>query len=86
MTSTRFPSTEDSLLDALCMNTLRFLSIDAVQKAASGHPERGLTRRVSKGRSVHSPASQSARTARRRVPESIPAVIARGPMAKAHRA
>ncbi|WP_175725676.1 transketolase [Burkholderia ambifaria] len=38
MTSTCFPSTEDSTLDALCVNTLRFLSIDAVQKAASGHP------------------------------------------------
>ncbi|QVN20320.1 transketolase [Burkholderia pyrrocinia] len=38
MTSTDFPSTEGSALDALCINTLRFLSIDAVQKAASGHP------------------------------------------------
>ncbi|MDR6499731.1 transketolase [Burkholderia ambifaria] len=38
MTSICFPSTEDSTLDALCVNTLRFLSIDAVQKAASGHP------------------------------------------------
>ncbi|MGA2380651.1 MAG: hypothetical protein ABSG85_15235, partial [Spirochaetia bacterium] len=25
-------------LDTLCINTLRFLSIDAVQKADSGHP------------------------------------------------
>ena len=25
-------------LDALCINTIRFLSIDAVQKANSGHP------------------------------------------------
>src|SRR5512142_3137553 len=25
-------------LDALCVNTLRFLSVDAVQKADSGHP------------------------------------------------
>ncbi|KFL51936.1 transketolase [Burkholderia pyrrocinia] len=38
MTSTDFPPTEGSALDALCINTLRFLSIDAVQKAASGHP------------------------------------------------
>ncbi|WP_175975112.1 transketolase [Burkholderia sp. BCC1047] len=38
MTSTDFPSIEGSALDALCINTLRFLSIDAVQKAASGHP------------------------------------------------
>lgn len=38
MTSTVFPPTEDSALDALCINTLRFLSIDAVEKAASGHP------------------------------------------------
>ena len=28
----------DSALDALCVNTLRFLSVDAVQKADSGHP------------------------------------------------
>jgi transketolase len=27
-----------STLDQQCVNTLRFLSIDAVQKAASGHP------------------------------------------------
>ena len=34
------PSTLDSTadLDALCINTLRFLSVDAVQKANSGHP------------------------------------------------
>lgn len=38
MTSTDSPPTEGSALDALCINTLRFLSIDAVQKAASGHP------------------------------------------------
>ncbi|WP_301845619.1 hypothetical protein [Burkholderia diffusa] len=54
MSSTCFPTTEDSLLDALCMATLRILSIDAVQKAASCHPERGRTRRVSKRRSVRS--------------------------------
>ncbi|WP_369325104.1 transketolase [Burkholderia cepacia] len=38
MTSTDFPSIQGAALDALCINTLRFLSIDAVQKAASGHP------------------------------------------------
>ena len=27
-----------SALDQLCVNTLRFLSLDAVEKAASGHP------------------------------------------------
>ena len=27
-----------SMLDALCVNTLRFLSVDAVQHANSGHP------------------------------------------------
>lgn len=34
------PSTLDSTadLDELCINTLRFLSVDAVQKANSGHP------------------------------------------------
>ena len=25
-------------LDQLCVNTLRFLAVDAVQKAQSGHP------------------------------------------------
>jgi transketolase len=25
-------------LDELCINTMRFLSVDAVQKASSGHP------------------------------------------------
>ncbi len=25
-------------LDQLCINTIRFLSIDAIQKAKSGHP------------------------------------------------
>ena len=25
-------------LDALCVNTIRFLAVDAVEKAASGHP------------------------------------------------
>ncbi|HIE5946270.1 TPA: transketolase [Burkholderia cepacia] len=38
MISTDFPSIQGAALDALCINTLRFLSIDAVQKAASGHP------------------------------------------------
>ena len=27
-----------STLDDVCINTLRFLSVDAVQKAGSGHP------------------------------------------------
>lgn len=31
-------SLSTSALDALCVNTLRFLSVDAVQKANSGHP------------------------------------------------
>lgn len=30
--------TEDRKLDELCINTLRFLAVDAVQKANSGHP------------------------------------------------
>ena len=30
-------------LDQLCINTLRTLSIDAVQQAESGHPEYGWT-------------------------------------------
>ncbi|HEY6838359.1 MAG TPA: transketolase [Geobacteraceae bacterium] len=29
---------DPSSLDTLCINTIRFLSVDAVQKAASGHP------------------------------------------------
>lgn len=32
------PRTAASTLDDLCVNTLRFLSVDAVQKADSGHP------------------------------------------------
>src|SRR3954449_13449094 len=32
------PLTSADQRDALCINTLRFLSIDAVQKANSGHP------------------------------------------------
>ena len=28
----------DSALDSLCVNTIRFLAADAVQKAKSGHP------------------------------------------------
>lgn len=31
-------SLSTSTLDALCINTLRFLSVDAIQKANSGHP------------------------------------------------
>jgi transketolase len=34
----RFGSLSASELDALCINTIRFLSVDAVQKANSGHP------------------------------------------------
>ncbi len=34
---------KDASIDLLCINTIRFLSIDAVQKANSGHPERGHT-------------------------------------------
>ncbi len=35
----RKPSETDSMmLDELCINTLRFLAVDAVQKAESGHP------------------------------------------------
>mgnify|MGYP001796621546 CR=1 FL=1 len=30
--------TSDPALDNECINTLRFLSVDAVQKANSGHP------------------------------------------------
>ncbi|MBD3335876.1 MAG: transketolase [Candidatus Eisenbacteria bacterium] len=30
--------TKDANLDQLCINTIRFLSVDAVQKAESGHP------------------------------------------------
>ncbi len=28
----------DTKLDQLCINTMRFLSVDAVQQANSGHP------------------------------------------------
>jgi transketolase len=38
MILTDSPSADVSALDALCVDTLRFLSIDAVQKADSGHP------------------------------------------------
>jgi len=31
-------STEPAKLDDLCVNTIRFLSVDAVEKANSGHP------------------------------------------------
>jgi transketolase len=33
-----FPTNPAAALDGLCINTLRFLSVDAVQKANSGHP------------------------------------------------
>ena len=32
------PATTDTRLDDLCVNTIRTLSMDAVQKANSGHP------------------------------------------------
>ena len=32
------PATTDKKLDDLCINTIRVLSMDAVQKANSGHP------------------------------------------------
>jgi len=38
MTSDPLPETLSPGLDQLCVNTLRFLAIDAVQKANSGHP------------------------------------------------
>ncbi|MCG5076526.1 transketolase [Paraburkholderia tagetis] len=38
MRSAASPSPPASALDDLCVNTLRFLSVDAVQKANSGHP------------------------------------------------
>lgn len=38
MNSTAFTPPPASAIDELCINTLRFLSIDAVQKANSGHP------------------------------------------------
>jgi transketolase len=38
MSSEPFPTNPAIALDELCINTLRFLSVDAVQKANSGHP------------------------------------------------
>ncbi len=38
MNSTTSTLPAAAALDELCINTLRFLSIDAVQKANSGHP------------------------------------------------
>jgi transketolase len=38
MSSTISTMLPTSALDDLCINTLRFLSVDAVQKANSGHP------------------------------------------------
>ena len=32
------PTTETQTLEELCINTIRFLSADAVQQANSGHP------------------------------------------------
>jgi len=38
MNNETLSDSEQSLLDELCINTIRFLSVDAVQKANSGHP------------------------------------------------
>jgi len=38
MSTTQKSKTHSSKLDELCINTIRFLSVDAVQKANSGHP------------------------------------------------
>ena len=38
MTDMRTAVRPESELDQLCFNTVRFLSVDAVQKANSGHP------------------------------------------------
>jgi transketolase len=38
MQDDRSPGTAASPLDLLCINTIRFLAVDAVQKANSGHP------------------------------------------------
>ena len=38
MTPTTSPARETESLDELCINTIRTLSMDAVQKADSGHP------------------------------------------------
>ena len=38
MSPAPFPTNPATALDELCINTLRFLSVDAVQKANSGHP------------------------------------------------
>jgi transketolase len=38
MTTPNAPSSPNTALDELCINTMRFLAVDAVQKANSGHP------------------------------------------------
>ena len=38
MTMTKYNSTPNNEIDTLCINTIRTLSMDAVQKANSGHP------------------------------------------------
>jgi transketolase len=38
MTNDQLPPEKQSRLDELCINTIRFLSVDAIQKANSGHP------------------------------------------------
>jgi transketolase len=38
MSSINVPSLDPTQLDRLCINTIRFLSVDAVEKADGGHP------------------------------------------------
>ncbi|MGD0601061.1 MAG: transketolase, partial [Terriglobales bacterium] len=38
MSSVNVSSLDPAQLDRLCINTIRFLSVDAVEKAESGHP------------------------------------------------
>lgn len=38
MNNDHSPPTENSQSDELCVNTIRFLAVDAIQKANSGHP------------------------------------------------
>ena len=35
----------ENKLDDLCINTMRFLAVDAVERAASGHPGTPMGRR-----------------------------------------
>src|ERR1700674_3260945 len=38
MSATQAPKVSDAKMDQLCVNTIRTLSMDAVQQANSGHP------------------------------------------------